>query len=127
MNDTSWSYLKDWDLLINITDVLIDMGTYPVTRHDIAGIWVAFFQGCRQYRGAQGKQGNLSSPAYERLHAYPCPGMPPLRTKQCGIMVRSLPPSLSVSLGPIPLPSELSSSLFADEQRRADRRARWRT
>ena len=45
MNDTSWSYLKDWDLLINITDVLIDMGTYPVTRHDIAGIWVAFFQG----------------------------------------------------------------------------------
>ena len=93
MNDTSWSYLKDWDLLINITDVLIDMGTYP------------------------GKQGNLSSPAYEKLHAYPCPGMPP-KTKQCGIMVRSLPPSLVLLAGPYP--RSLTS-------RGVLRRARWRT
>ena len=31
-----------------------------VSRHDIAGIWVAFFSGCQRYRCGQGKACNSS-------------------------------------------------------------------
>ena len=27
LSDSSWSYLSDWDMFTNITDVLINMGT----------------------------------------------------------------------------------------------------
>lgn len=33
IEDKSWSYLSHWDLFVNISDVLINMGGYPLSNH----------------------------------------------------------------------------------------------